>query len=388
MKKMIYLDNAATTPTAPEVIEAMLPFYERRYGNPSALYDLGQKSHDAIEESRKIIAQSIGAQPEEIYFTAGGSESDNWALKCTAESMVMRGRHIITTKIEHHAILRTCGYLEQNGYEITYLPVNDKGTVSLEQVRQAIRPDTILISVMMANNEIGTIEPIARIGMLARRYGICFHTDAVQAYGHIPIEVNRMNIDMMSASAHKFNGPKGTGFLYVRKKKRIPPFIHGGGQESGVRAGTENVPGIVGMGKAAAMAMESLKERMEIETRMRDYLIYSVLKQVPKVRLNGEWNNRLPNNVDFCFDELEGGNLLVMLDMDGICASAGSACSSVEHEPSHVLTAIGVPPEIARGALRLTLNEKITAEQIDYVTACIKKNVTILRGQKETVKFT
>ena len=388
MKKMIYLDNAATTPTAPEVIEAMLPFYERRYGNPSALYDLGQKSHDAIEESRQIIAQSIGAQPEEIYFTAGGSESDNWALKCTAESMVMRGRHIITTKIEHHAILRTCGYLEQNGYEITYLPVNDKGTVSLEQVRRAIRPDTILISVMMANNEIGTIEPIAGIGMLARRYGICFHTDAVQAYGHIPIDVNRMNIDMMSASAHKFNGPKGTGFLYVRKKKRIPPFIHGGGQESGVRAGTENVPGIVGMGKAAAMAMESLKERMEIETRMRDYLIYSVLKQVPKVRLNGEWNNRLSNNVDFCFDELEGGNLLVMLDMDGICASAGSACSSGEHEPSHVLTAIGVPPEIARGALRLTLNEKITAEQIDYVTACIKKNVTILRGQKETVKFT
>ena len=388
MKKMIYLDNAATTPTAPEVIEAMLPFYERRYGNPSALYDLGQKSHDAIEESRQIIAQSIGAQPEEIYFTAGGSESDNWALKCTAESMVMRGRHIITTKIEHHAILRTCEFLEQNGYEITYLPVADKGTVSLEQVRRAIRPDTILISVMMANNEIGTIEPIAGIGMLARRYGICFHTDAVQAYGHIPIDVNRMNIDMMSASAHKFNGPKGTGFLYVRKKKRIPPFIHGGGQESGVRAGTENVPGIVGMGKAAAMAMESLKERMEIETRMRDYLIYSVLKQVPKVRLNGEWNNRLPNNVDFCFDELEGGNLLVMLDMDGICASAGSACSSGEHEPSHVLTAIGVPPEIARGALRLTLNEKITAEQIDYVTACIKKNVTILRGQKETVKFT
>ena len=388
MKKMIYLDNAATTPTAPEVIEAMLPFYERRYGNPSALYDLGQKSHDAIEESRQIIAQIIGAQPEEIYFTAGGSESDNWALKCTAESMVMRGRHIITTKIEHHAILRTCEYLEQNGYEITYLPVADKGTVSLEQVRRAIRPDTILISVMMANNEIGTIEPIAGIGMLARRYGICFHTDAVQAYGHIPIDVNRMNIDMMSASAHKFNGPKGTGFLYVRKKKRIPPFIHGGGQESGVRAGTENVPGIVGMGKAAAMAMESLKERMEIETRMRDYLIYSVLKQVPKVRLNGEWNNRLPNNVDFCFDELEGGNLLVMLDMDGICASAGSACSSGEHEPSHVLTAIGVPPEIARGALRLTLNEKITAEQIDYVTACIKKNVTILRGQKETVKFT
>ena len=380
MKKMIYLDNAATTPTAPEVIEAMLPFYERRYGNPSALYDLGQKSHDAIEESRQIIAQSIGAQPEEIYFTAGGSESDNWALKCTAESMVMRGRHIITTKIEHHAILRTCGYLEQNGYEITYLPVDDKGTVSLEQVRRAIRPDTILISVMMANNEIGTIEPIARIGMLARRYEICFHTDAVQAYGHIPIDVNRMNIDMMSASAHKFNGPKGTGFLYVRKKKRIPPFIHGGGQESGVRAGTENVPGIVGMGKAAAMAMESLKERMEIETRMRDYLIYSVLKQVPKVRLKGEGNSRLPNNVNFAFQFIEGESLLIMLDMDGICGSSGSACTSGSLDPSHVLLAIGLPHEIAHGSLRLTLNSDNTMEEMDYVVESIKKIVEKLRS--------
>ena len=384
----IYADNAATTKTSQAAIKAMNECMEDFYGNPSSIYSFAGNSKKAVEDSRKTIANFLGAKTEEIYFTGGGSESDNWALKATADAYGNKGKHIITSKIEHHAILRTCGYLEQNGYEITYLPVNDKGTVSLEQVRRAIRPDTILISVMMANNEIGTIEPIARIGMLARRYGICFHTDAVQAYGHIPIDVNRMNIDMMSASAHKFNGPKGTGFLYVRKKKRIPPFIHGGGQESGVRAGTENVPGIVGMGKAAAMAMESLKERMEIETRMRDYLIYSVLKQVPKVRLNGEWNNRLPNNVDFCFDELEGGNLLVMLDMDGICASAGSACSSGEHEPSHVLTAIGVPPEIARGALRLTLNEKITAEQIDYVTACIKKNVTILRGQKETVKFT
>ena len=388
MKEFVYLDNAATTKVRPEVVEAMLPYFTEIYGNASAVYDFGQKCKQAMEDARETIAASIGTKAANIYFTAGGSESDNWALKGVAEAYGDKGKHIITTKIEHHAILHTCAYLEQQGYEVTYLDVDADGLVSPEALRQAIRPDTILISVMFANNEIGTIEPIARIGMLARRYGICFHTDAVQAYGHIPIEVNRMNIDMMSASAHKFNGPKGTGFLYVRKKKRIPPFIHGGGQESGVRAGTENVPGIVGMGKAAAMAMESLKERMEIETRMRDYLIYSVLKQVPKVRLNGEWNNRLPNNVDFCFDELEGGNLLVMLDMDGICASAGSACSSGEHEPSHVLTAIGVPPEIARGALRLTLNEKITAEQIDYVTACIKKNVTILRGQKETVKFT
>ena len=386
--KQVYLDNAATTPVRLEVEVAMRPYFCEKYGNPSGVYQMSSENRGMIENVREQIAKTLNASAEEIYFTSGGTESDNWAIKAAAQMLKEKGRHIITSKIEHHAILNSCAYLEKQGFEVTYLDVDEWGSIRLDVLEKAIRKDTILISVMYANNEVGTIQKIAQIGKIAEKNDILFHTDAVQAYGHIPIEVNRMNIDMMSASAHKFNGPKGTGFLYVRKKKRIPPFIHGGGQESGVRAGTENVPGIVGMGKAAAMAMESLKERMEIETRMRDYLIYSVLKQVPKVRLNGEWNNRLPNNVDFCFDELEGGNLLVMLDMDGICASAGSACSSGEHEPSHVLTAIGVPPEIARGALRLTLNEKITAEQIDYVTACIKKNVTILRGQKETVKFT
>lgn len=381
MKKLIYLDNAATTPTAPEVIEAMLPFYEERYGNPSAIYDLGQKSRDAVEEARNIIADSLGARPWEIYFTAGGSESDNWALKSAAESLGHKGRHIITTKIEHHAILKTCEYLEQNGYQITYLDVDERGNVSLERLRRAIRPDTILISVMTANNEIGTIEPIGRIGSMARRYGICFHTDAVQAYGHIPLHVDALQVDMLSASAHKFNGPKGVGFLYVREKRRIPPFIHGGAQERENRAGTENVPGIVGMGRAAELARESLAARAEQETRVRDYLIYSVLKEIPGARLNGEWKNRLPNNADFCFAGIEGGNLLVMLDMDGICASAGSACSAGDHSPSHVLTAIGVPPELARGALRLTLSEQTTPEQVDYVVARIKHNVEILRGE-------
>lgn len=385
MGKMIYLDNAATTPTSPEVIEAMLPFYEERYGNPSAVYEFGAKGKKAIEEARSIIAESIGANKEEIYFTAGGSEADNWALKATAESLSGKGRHIITSKIEHHAVLRTCEYLEQNGYDITYLDVDANGFVNLERLRRAIRPDTILISIMMANNEIGTIEPIGRIGLLARRYGICFHTDAVQAYGHIPIRVYTMHIDMLSASAHKFNGPKGVGFLYIRECKRIPSFVHGGGQERENRAGTENVPGIVGMGRAAELASESMAKRAEQESRIRDYLIYSILKEVPGSRLNGDWRNRLPNNADFCFQDIEGGNLLVMLDMEGICASAGSACSSGENSPSHVLTAIGIRPELARGALRLTLSETVTAADIDIVVASIKKNVGILRSQSAVV---
>lgn len=387
MKKMIYLDNAATTPTAPEVIEAMLPFYEDRYGNPSAIYDFGQAGRNAVEEARQIIADSIGALPEEIYFTAGGSESDNWALKSTAENLSMRGRHIITSKIEHHAILKTCAYLEQQGYDITYLDVDEHGIITPEAVRRAIRPETVLISVMTANNEIGTIEPIAQIGVLAHRYGICFHTDAVQAYGHIPIHVDTMHIDMLSASAHKFNGPKGVGFLYVRNCKRIPPLIHGGGQERENRAGTENVPGIVGMGKAAYLAHSTMRERAAQEIRMRDYLIYSILKYVPYARLNGDWVNRLPNNVDFCFADIEGGNLLIMLDMDGICASAGSACSAGSSGVSHVLSAIGVDPAMARGALRLTLNEELTIRDADYVVASVKKNIEILRkkGVQETV---
>ena len=376
------MDNAATTPTAPEVIEAMLPFYEQRYGNPSAGYDLGQTSKQAIEKAREIIAASLGAMPQEIYFTAGGSESDNWALKGVAESQGYRGNHIITSRIEHHAILRTCEYLEQNGYEVTYLDVDEWGTVSPEKVANAIRPDTILISVMTANNEMGTIQPIPQIGSVARHHGVLFHTDAVQAYGQMPIHVDAMKADMLSASAHKFRGPKGVGFLYVRESSRIPPFVHGGGQERKNRAGTENVPGIVGMGKAAELAISTMTERSRYERRMRDYLIREVMRNIPDCQLNGSRFNRLPNNADFCFAGIEGGNLLIMLDEDGICASAGSACSTGEHKPSHVLRAMGISEELCRGAIRLTLNEMVTVEDIDYVVDRLRENIAVLRSER------
>lgn len=376
------MDNAATTPTAPEVIEAMLPFYEQRYGNPSAGYDLGQTSKQAIEKAREIIAASLGAMPQEIYFTAGGSESDNWALKGVAESQGYRGNHIITSRIEHHAILRTCEYLEQNGYEVTYLDVDEWGTVSPEKVANAIRPDTILISVMTANNEMGTIQPIPQIGNVARHHGVLFHTDAVQAYGQMPIHVDAMKADMLSASAHKFRGPKGVGFLYVRESSRIPPFVHGGGQERKNRAGTENVPGIVGMGKAAELAISTMTERSRYERRMRDYLIREIMRNIPDCQLNGSRFNRLPNNADFCFAGIEGGNLLIMLDEDGICASAGSACSTGEHKPSHVLRAMGISEELCRGAIRLTLNEMVTVEDIDYVVDRLRENIAVLRSER------
>ncbi|MBR1392148.1 MAG: cysteine desulfurase [Lachnospiraceae bacterium] len=382
MERLIYMDNAATTPTAPEVIEAMLPFYEQRYGNPSAGYDLGQTSKQAIEKAREIIAASLGAMPQEIYFTAGGSESDNWALKGVAESQGYRGNHIITSRIEHHAILRTCEYLEQNGYEVTYLDVDEWGTVSPEKVANAIRPDTILISVMTANNEMGTIQPIPQIGNVARHHGVLFHTDAVQAYGQMPIHVDAMKADMLSASAHKFRGPKGVGFLYVRESSRIPPFVHGGGQERKNRAGTENVPGIVGMGKAAELAISTMTERSRYERRMRDYLIREIMRNIPDCQLNGSRFNRLPNNADFCFAGIEGGNLLIMLDEDGICASAGSACSTGEHKPSHVLRAMGISEELCRGAIRLTLNEMVTVEDIDYVVDRLRENIAVLRSER------
>lgn len=382
MERLIYMDNAATTPTAPEVIEAMLPFYEQRYGNPSAGYDLGQTSKQAMEKARETIAASLGAMPQEIYFTAGGSESDNWALKGTAESLGYRGNHIITSRIEHHAILRTCEYLEQNGYEVTYLDVDEWGTVSPEKVANAIRPDTILISVMTANNEMGTIQPIPQIGNVARHHGVLFHTDAVQAYGQMPIHVDAMKADMLSASAHKFRGPKGVGFLYVRESSRIPPFVHGGGQERKNRAGTENVPGIVGMGKAAELAISTMTERSRYERRMRDYLIREVMRNIPDCQLNGSRFNRLPNNADFCFTGIEGGNLLIMLDEDGICASAGSACSTGEHKPSHVLRAMGISEELCRGAIRLTLNEMVTVEDIDYVVDRLRENIAVLRSER------
>lgn len=379
MERMIYLDNAATTSTAPEVVESMLPYYEDRYGNPSSIYEFGNTNKNIIEETRKIISESIGAKPEEIYFTAGGSESDNWALKATAESLGHRGNHIITSKIEHHAILKTCAYLEQNGYEVTYLDVDPYGIVRPEMVRRAIRPSTILVSIMTANNEIGTIEPIAKIGAITSRMGIRFHTDAVQAYGQIPLNVNAMRVDMLSSSAHKFNGPKGVGFLYIREGRNIPPFVHGGDQERKNRAGTENVPGIVGMGVAARLAHETMAHRTEQESRLRDYLIYSVLKEIPLARLNGDWKRRLPNNADFSFEYLDGASLLVMLDMDGICASAGSACTSGQTEPSHVLTAIGIEEKLARGSIRFTLGANTTQEDIEYVVEKLKTNIAELR---------
>lgn len=380
MKKLIYLDNAATTKTAPEVVEAMLPYFTEFYGNPSSVYEFAGKSKQAVDHSRQTIAAALGAKPEEIYFTAGGSESDNWALKATAEAYAGKGKHIITSKIEHHAILHTCDYLEKRGYEITYLDVDENGVVKLEELEKAIRPDTILISIMFANNEIGTIQPIKEIGAIAKEHGILFHTDAVQAFGQLPINVDEYHIDMLSASGHKLNGPKGIGFLYIRKGVKIKSFVHGGAQERKRRAGTENVPGIVGFGKAVERAVTTLEERTKKEQEVRDYLIDRVLTEIPYSRLNGHRTLRLPNNANFSFQFLEGESLLIMLDMKGICGSSGSACTSGSLDPSHVLMAIGLPHEIAHGSLRLTLNEEIEKEDIDYVVEELKTIVEKLRS--------
>lgn len=379
MKKMIYLDNAATTRTAPEVVETMLPYFSEFYGNASTVYEFGQKSKEAISKARETIAKAIGAKENEIYFTGGGSESDNWALKATAEAYKSKGKHIITSKIEHHAILHTCEWLEQNGFEVTYLDVDEFGVVKLEELKKAIRPDTILISIMFANNEIGTIEPVAEIGKIAKEHGILFHTDAVQAFGQVPIQVDELNIDMLSASAHKLNGPKGIGFLYIRKGVKIRSFLHGGAQERKRRAGTENVPGIVGFGKAVELALASMEERAARERELRDYLMERVLKEIPFTRVNGDRTNRLPNNVNLCFQFVEGESLLIMLDMKGICGSSGSACTSGSLDPSHVLLAIGLPHEIAHGSLRLTLGSDTTREDMDTVVEAIKEIVTQLR---------
>ena len=378
-KRVIYLDNAATTRTAPEVVEAMLPYFSEFYGNPSSVYECSQKRKEAITHAREIIANSLGAKTEEIYFTAGGSESDNWALKAAAEAYKAKGNHIITTKIEHHAVLHTGAWLEKQGYEVTYLDVDENGTVKLEELKRAIRPTTILISVMFANNEIGTIQPIKEIGEIARAHGILFHTDAVQAFGQLPIQVDALNIDLLSSSAHKLNGPKGIGFLYIRKGVKIRSFIHGGAQERKRRAGTENVPGIVGYGAAVERAVRTMKERTQKEQALRDYLIDRVLREVPYTRLNGHRTNRLPNNANFSFQFIEGESLLIMLDMDGICGSSGSACTSGSLDPSHVLLAIGLPHEIAHGSLRLTLGEETTKEELGEVVESIKKIVKKLR---------
>ena len=380
MNKVIYLDNAATTKTAPEVVEAMLPYFTEYYGNPSSVYSFASGNKEKINEQRERIAEMLGAAPNEIYFTAGGSESDNWALKATAEAYAEKGKHIITTKIEHHAILHTGEYLQKRGYEVTYLDVDENGLVKLDELEAAIRPDTILISVMFANNEIGTIEPIKEIGAIAKKHGVLFHTDAVQAFGQVPIDVNECQIDMLSASGHKLNGPKGIGFLYIRKGVKIRSFIHGGAQERKRRAGTENVPGIIGLGTAAARAVATMEERAKKEIEMRDYLISRVLDEIPYTKLNGHPEKRLPNNANFSFRFIEGESLLIRLDMAGICGSSGSACTSGSLDPSHVLMAIGLPHEIAHGSLRLTLNEEITREEIDYVVEQLKTIVSDLRN--------
>ena len=381
MNKVIYLDNAATTKTAPEVVDAMLPYFTEYYGNPSSVYDFAAESKAAVTKARHRIAEVLNAKTEEIYFTAGGSEADNWALKAAFEAYKGKGNHIITTKIEHHAILHTCEYLEKvRGAKITYLDVDENGIVRLEDLEKAITPETILISVMFANNEIGSIQPIKEIGMIAREHGILFHTDAVQAFCQLPIDVDECNIDMLSSSAHKINGPKGIGFLYIRKGVKIRSFVHGGAQERKRRAGTENVPGIVGYGAAADRAAKTMEDRAKKEIELRDYLIGRITSEIPYVKLNGDPVKRLPNNVNVSFRFIEGESLLLMLDGCGICGSSGSACTSGSLDPSHVLLAIGLPHEIAHGSLRLSLSEETTKEELDYTVDKLKEIVQNLRN--------
>ncbi len=380
MSKRIYLDNAATTQVRPEVLEEMLPYFTEHYGNPAAIYSFASEAGHAVAHARQTVADVIGANKDEIYFTGGGSESDNWALKATAEAYSSKGKHIITSTIEHHAILHTAEWLEKQGYEVTYVPVDENGTVKLDALEAAIRPDTILISIMAANNEIGTIQPLKEIGAIAKKHGVLFHTDAVQAYAHIPIDVNEMNIDMLSASGHKIGGPKGIGLMYIRKGVKIRSFIHGGAQERSRRAGTHNVPGIVGMGKAAQIAVRDMDQISDYESQLRDHLIERVLAEIPYTRLNGHRTNRLPNNANFCFRFIEGESLLILLDQAGIYGSSGSACTSGSLDPSHVLLAIGLPHEIAHGSLRLTLSDATTLEDIDYTVDKLKEIIERLRG--------
>ena len=380
MSKRIYLDNAATTQVRPEVLEEMLPYFTEHYGNPAAIYSFASEAGHAVAHARQAVADVIGANKDEIYFTGGGSESDNWALKATAEAYSSKGKHIITSTIEHHAILHTAEWLEKQGYEVTYVPVDENGTVKLDALEAAIRPDTILISIMAANNEIGTIQPLKEIGAIAKKHGVLFHTDAVQAYAHIPIDVNEMNIDMLSASGHKIGGPKGIGLMYIRKGVKIRSFIHGGAQERSRRAGTHNVPGIVGMGKAAQIAVRDMDQISDYESQLRDHLIERVLAEIPYTRLNGHRTNRLPNNANFCFRFIEGESLLILLDQAGIYGSSVSACTSGSLDPSHVLLAIGLPHEIAHGSLRLTLSDATTLEDIDYTVDKLKEIIERLRG--------
>ena len=378
--RRVYMDNAATTSLAPEVLEQMMPYLTNIYGNPSSVHSFGREAKAGVDKARQQLAKALNAELDEIIFTGCGTESDNTVLLGVAERYKSKGNHIITTNIEHHAILHTCEYLEKHGCEVTYLPVDENGMVTAEQVKNAIRDNTVLVSVMFANNEIGTIQPIKEIGEIAHENGIIFHTDAVQAFCHEPINVDEYHIDMLSASGHKFHGPKGVGFLYIRKGLKLRSFIHGGAQERKRRAGTENVPGIVGLGKAVEIGMAELENNKKKETELRDYLIGRVMDEIPYTRLNGHRTNRLSNNANFAFQFIEGESLLIMLDMDGICGSSGSACTSGSLDPSHVLLAIGLPHEIAHGSLRLTLSEENTMEEMDYVVEQIKEIVSYLRG--------
>lgn len=377
--RAIYMDHAATTYTKKEVLEEMLPFFTEHFGNPSSIHMFGRDVRKHVDNAREKVAKALGASPEEIYFTAGGSESDNWAVKGAAYANKSKGNHIITTNIEHHALIHTCEYLEKEGFEVTYLPVDEYGLVSIEDVKNAITDKTILISIMYANNEIGTIQPISEIGKLAKEKGIYFHTDAVQAVGSVKIDVKEQNIDMLSLSAHKFYGPKGIGALYVRKGVKLINFVHGGAQERGRRAGTENVPGIVGLGKAIELATSNLEEHSKKIMAMRDKLIKAVMENIPYTRLNGHPVKRLPGNANFSFQFIEGESLLLNLDMKGIAGSSGSACTSGSLDPSHVLLAIGLPHEIAHGSLRLSLGDVNTEADIDYVMELLPEIVGRLR---------
>ena len=379
MATKIYFDNAATTPVRKEVYEEILPYFMQYYGNASSVYTIARQSKKALETAREQVAKALHADPGEIYFTAGGSESDNMALKGVAEALEKKGKHIITTKIEHHAILHTCEYLEERGFEVTYLPVDEYGKISLEELKKAIRNDTILISVMFANNEIGTIQPIKEIGAIAREKGIYFHTDAVQAVGHVKIDVEEMNIDLLSLSGHKLCGPKGIGAIYIKKGVNIKPLIHGGAQEKRRRAGTENIAGIVGLGKAIELASEELEENTKKLVALRDKLIHGILEKIPYSKLNGHPTDRLPGNCNVSFEFIEGESMLLLLDSKGIAASSGSACTSGSLDPSHVLLAIGLPHEKAHGSLRLTLEHYNTEEEVDKVLEELPDIVSRLR---------
>lgn len=385
--KRVYLDNAATTPLNKSVLDAMMPYLTDIYGNPSSLHSFGQEAHAAVSKARKQVACALNASSEnEIIFTGSGTESDNMAIRGIAERYSKKGRHIITSAVEHHAVLHTCQYLERHGYEITYLPVDEDGRLSPEQVLNAIRSDTILVSIMFANNEVGTIMPIAEIGAICREKGVIFHTDAVQAVGHVNIDVQAMNIDLLSLSAHKLHGPKGIGALYVRKGIVVPPLIHGGAQENGKRAGTENVAGIVGLGYAIESACNKINSTNENMTRLRDKLIAGIEASIPQVKLNGHRTNRLPGNVNFSIKYIEGESILLMLDINGIAASSGSACTSGALDPSHVLLAMGLPHETAHGSLRLTLGDDTTEEDIDYVLAVLPGIIQKLRNMSPLYK--